>query len=213
MLHDIGKLRELDYHPVEAKYTKEGCLIGHVLMGRDMVREAARHDRRVPGGDAAPPGARDPRAPRQARVRRPDPAPDARGHPRLVHRRSRRQDEHRGTATDAARRPTTTSPTGSSRSTTAGSTRASLKSSPTSPTSPHRAEFASRDPVPVTTVVRPWSNPAQPPASGVSPSPTSPPRPPNKTWRRAWSVVKMCFVTPSPCDRRAYGRVIGPCSL
>ena len=42
VLHDIGKLRELDYHPVEAKYTKEGCLIGHVLMGRDMVREAAR---------------------------------------------------------------------------------------------------------------------------------------------------------------------------
>ena len=29
-------------HPVEAKYTTEGCLIGHVLMGRDMVREAAR---------------------------------------------------------------------------------------------------------------------------------------------------------------------------
>jgi 3'-5' exoribonuclease len=42
ILHDIGKLRELEYHPVEAKYTKEGCLIGHVLMGRDMVREAAR---------------------------------------------------------------------------------------------------------------------------------------------------------------------------
>ena len=42
ILHDIGKLRELDYHPVETKYTKEGCLIGHVLMGRDLVREAAR---------------------------------------------------------------------------------------------------------------------------------------------------------------------------
>jgi 3'-5' exoribonuclease len=42
ILHDIGKLRELEYHPVEAKYTKEGCLIGHVLMGRDMVREAAQ---------------------------------------------------------------------------------------------------------------------------------------------------------------------------
>ena len=41
ILHDIGKLRELEYHPVEAKYTKEGRLIGHVLMGRDMVREAA----------------------------------------------------------------------------------------------------------------------------------------------------------------------------
>ncbi len=42
VLHDIGKLRELHYHPVEAKYTKEGCLIGHVLMGRDLVRETAR---------------------------------------------------------------------------------------------------------------------------------------------------------------------------
>ena len=42
ILHDIGKLVELDYHPVEAKYTKEGQLIGHVLIGRDLVREAAR---------------------------------------------------------------------------------------------------------------------------------------------------------------------------
>ena len=42
ILHDIGKLRELRYHPVEARYTKEGCLIGHVMMGRDLVRETAR---------------------------------------------------------------------------------------------------------------------------------------------------------------------------
>src|SRR5206468_875000 len=42
ILHDIGKLRELSYHPVEAKYTKEGSLIGHVLMGRDLVRDVAR---------------------------------------------------------------------------------------------------------------------------------------------------------------------------
>lgn len=41
ILHDIGKLRELEYHPVEVKYTKEGYLIGHILMGRDMIREAA----------------------------------------------------------------------------------------------------------------------------------------------------------------------------
>jgi 3'-5' exoribonuclease len=41
ILHDIGKLRELEYHPVEAKYTTEGRLIGHILMGRDIVREAA----------------------------------------------------------------------------------------------------------------------------------------------------------------------------
>ena len=42
VLHDIGKLKELTYHPAEAKYTKAGKLIGHVQMGRDMVREAAR---------------------------------------------------------------------------------------------------------------------------------------------------------------------------
>jgi 3'-5' exoribonuclease len=41
ILHDIGKLRELDYHPVETRYTKEGQLIGHVMIGRDLVREAA----------------------------------------------------------------------------------------------------------------------------------------------------------------------------
>jgi 3'-5' exoribonuclease len=41
VLHDIGKLRELEYHPVEARYTTEGALVGHVLLGRDMVREAA----------------------------------------------------------------------------------------------------------------------------------------------------------------------------
>jgi 3'-5' exoribonuclease len=41
ILHDIGKLRELEYAPVEARYTTEGCLLGHVVMGRDMVREAA----------------------------------------------------------------------------------------------------------------------------------------------------------------------------
>jgi 3'-5' exoribonuclease len=41
ILHDIGKLRELEYHPLEARYTKEGALVGHILIGRDMVREAA----------------------------------------------------------------------------------------------------------------------------------------------------------------------------
>lgn len=41
ILHDIGKLRELEYHPIEARYTKEGQLIGHILIGRDMIREAA----------------------------------------------------------------------------------------------------------------------------------------------------------------------------
>lgn len=42
ILHDIGKLKELRYHPVEARYTIEGTLIGHILMGRDLVRDTAR---------------------------------------------------------------------------------------------------------------------------------------------------------------------------
>jgi 3'-5' exoribonuclease len=41
MLHDIGKLRELELQPTGPAYTVEGSLIGHVLQGRDMVREAA----------------------------------------------------------------------------------------------------------------------------------------------------------------------------
>lgn len=41
ILHDIGKLRELEYHPVEARYTIHGSLIGHVMMGRDLVRDTA----------------------------------------------------------------------------------------------------------------------------------------------------------------------------
>lgn len=39
--HDIGKLRELAIHP-SFSYTEEGHLIGHILIGRDMVRDIAR---------------------------------------------------------------------------------------------------------------------------------------------------------------------------
>ncbi len=41
VLHDIGKLRELAANWAGAEYTASGHLIGHVLQGRDMVREAA----------------------------------------------------------------------------------------------------------------------------------------------------------------------------
>jgi 3'-5' exoribonuclease len=40
ILHDIGKLRELAIGPTGAEYTAAGSLIGHVLQGRDMIREA-----------------------------------------------------------------------------------------------------------------------------------------------------------------------------
>ncbi len=41
ILHDIGKLREIRPEPQGAVYTAVGALIGHILAGRDMVREAA----------------------------------------------------------------------------------------------------------------------------------------------------------------------------
>jgi len=41
VLHDLGKLRELEASPTETRYTPEGELVGHILLGRDMVREAA----------------------------------------------------------------------------------------------------------------------------------------------------------------------------
>jgi 3'-5' exoribonuclease len=44
ILHDIGKLRELQQKPEGTSYTAAGALIGHLLQGRDIVREAAaRH--------------------------------------------------------------------------------------------------------------------------------------------------------------------------
>lgn len=41
ILHDIGKLREYDCRPEGAIYSPDGALIGHMLLGRDMVREAS----------------------------------------------------------------------------------------------------------------------------------------------------------------------------
>ncbi|MES2790206.1 MAG: HD domain-containing protein [Planctomycetota bacterium] len=42
ILHDIGKTLELDHQPSGAEYTAAGRLIGHILLGRDMIREQAR---------------------------------------------------------------------------------------------------------------------------------------------------------------------------
>ncbi|TWT43200.1 3'-5' exoribonuclease YhaM family protein [Botrimarina hoheduenensis] len=41
VLHDIGKLRELCVTPLGGEYTPAGSLVGHILQGRDMIREAA----------------------------------------------------------------------------------------------------------------------------------------------------------------------------
>jgi 3'-5' exoribonuclease len=45
LLHDIGKLVELDYH-VAVDYSFEGNLIGHISIGAAMVRDMARD---IPG--------------------------------------------------------------------------------------------------------------------------------------------------------------------
>ncbi|MBX7169084.1 MAG: HD domain-containing protein [Pirellulales bacterium] len=41
IVHDLGKLRELELLPDGTQYTAAGNLIGHILQGRDMLREAA----------------------------------------------------------------------------------------------------------------------------------------------------------------------------
>ena len=41
ILHDIGKLREIEQQSTGAVYTGAGNLIGHILQGRDIVRETA----------------------------------------------------------------------------------------------------------------------------------------------------------------------------
>ncbi len=41
ILHDIGKVHELSQTPTGAEYTAAGELIGHILLGRDIAREAA----------------------------------------------------------------------------------------------------------------------------------------------------------------------------
>jgi len=41
VLHDIGKIREMHEQPEGTVHTPEGSLIGHILLGRDMLREAA----------------------------------------------------------------------------------------------------------------------------------------------------------------------------
>ena len=40
ILHDIGKIVELE-NPIAVSYTLKGQLLGHLLLGRDMIREAA----------------------------------------------------------------------------------------------------------------------------------------------------------------------------
>ena len=47
LLHDIGKLREIE-SDYEASFTKEGNLIGHIVIGRDMARATAKKIKNFP---------------------------------------------------------------------------------------------------------------------------------------------------------------------
>ncbi|MDP6340279.1 MAG: HD domain-containing protein [Candidatus Marinimicrobia bacterium] len=47
LLHDIGKLHEIE-SDYEASFTEHGNLIGHIVIGRDMVRTAARKIKKFP---------------------------------------------------------------------------------------------------------------------------------------------------------------------
>ena len=42
ILHDIGKIKEFEYDETGARYTPAGRLVGHIVLGRDMIRDAAR---------------------------------------------------------------------------------------------------------------------------------------------------------------------------
>ncbi len=42
ILHDIGKIHELKYSPSGSTYTAAGRLVGHIFIGRDMIRDKAR---------------------------------------------------------------------------------------------------------------------------------------------------------------------------
>jgi 3'-5' exoribonuclease len=52
ILHDVGKLREMQQRPEGTAHTAEGALIGHILIGRDIVREAAAAMKGQPTLDA-----------------------------------------------------------------------------------------------------------------------------------------------------------------
>ncbi|MDO5554182.1 MAG: HD domain-containing protein [Planctomycetia bacterium] len=40
ILHDVGKIREMTSSPIMPGHTQEGELVGHAILGRDIVREA-----------------------------------------------------------------------------------------------------------------------------------------------------------------------------
>ncbi|MFC1581808.1 3'-5' exoribonuclease YhaM family protein [Candidatus Neomarinimicrobiota bacterium] len=48
LLHDVGKLVEIT-SDLESRYSDEGNFIGHIVIGRDMVRDTAKEIKKFPG--------------------------------------------------------------------------------------------------------------------------------------------------------------------
>ena len=69
LFHDLGKTVELGAMPAN-DYTLPGRLVGHVVIGRDLLRERFAAIPDFPEDVAAPPRAPGPLPPGQARVRR-----------------------------------------------------------------------------------------------------------------------------------------------
>ena len=95
ILHDIGKLRELDQRPEGTIYTPAGALVGHLLMGRD-IRARGGPAPSLAGRDAVAAGAPHHCAPAAARVGLAQAAHDARGPDRPLLRRHGREVLHDG---------------------------------------------------------------------------------------------------------------------
>ena len=96
ILHDIGKLIELEFSMEGARRTAEGELIGHILLGRDMVRERGKKHRRARPRDALAARAYHRRPPEPARMGLAHRAAHAGGAVGLFRRRRRRQVPHAG---------------------------------------------------------------------------------------------------------------------
>ena len=97
-LHDIGKVDELSYERAFG-YTDTGQLVGHLVMGVEMLGEKVKrcgraHGRRVPRRAAIAAQAHDRQPPRHPRVWQSQAADDAGSNRATLSRQPRRKDPH-----------------------------------------------------------------------------------------------------------------------
>ena len=98
LLHDIGKLEELTMEGGVVEYTVQGRLKGHLVIGSEMVAEAASKIQGFPEGAAGATAASHPQPSRPAGIRFADGADDGRGLYSEFLGRSGCQDEYYRTA-------------------------------------------------------------------------------------------------------------------